>query len=209
MDQARLVSKVFEKESEMKQIAFENFCYLVAGFAVISAWRGIWMWFDLLATKFPIYIFHKDVTPLVGCLTSYILIVMAKLSNSLPYKGCEIDGELKNGEGLIVCTDYFIDFITNMKKQQQDENQKEESNDKRYAESNHVSENNISKEDFGESDELISEMKMPTRASRAPRRRVRAIEHANNILAKDASLMNGTINYELSEEEMKNLDDIE
>jgi hypothetical protein len=184
----KAISRQFEQESEMKQVAWENFCTLVMGFAVISIWRGIWLWFDLLSTKFPIYFMLHDVTPLVGCLASYLLIMMARLTNSLPYKGCEIDGELKGGLGLQCSIGYFSYFISHIN---HSDNEKMDDNTETNTYGTDATQN-VS----------TSETDSPEENSMR-RRRVRAIEHAKNI-SKDSNAVNGSLNYNitLSEEEI-------
>ena len=122
-ERAKEMSKQMENENEMKQILFEDIYMLVAGFAVITSWRGLWMVFDAMSYQFPIYYRGRDVTPLVGCLTSYLLLAMAHVTNSLPYKGCERDGEIKGGEGLCCSTDYFMHFFQEWREYDEEDNE--------------------------------------------------------------------------------------
>ncbi len=195
-DHAKQISKDCEKESEMKQIAFEDICTLVGGFAVITTWRGIWVCFDILANNYPIlYIRGCDVTPLLVWMTSFILIAMAKITSSLPYQGCERDGDIKDGEGLSCYTEYFMDFLKNLNKEEEELKQKKTAAEEETKENNNAPASNDTKY-------IRARQKKRTRLTPGVdgevslRRRVRAIEHAKNISKQPPSL-NGTINYDI------------
>jgi hypothetical protein len=88
---ARELSREFERENDVKKIAFEDLFQLAASFAVITYWRGVAMSFNFFMGIFPLFWRGYDVTALVGWTMSYLMLTLVHLTNSLPFKGCELD----------------------------------------------------------------------------------------------------------------------
>lgn len=109
------LSREFERENDVKRIAFEDLFQLAASVSVISYWRGVSICFDIFMGYFPLYWRGFDVTALVGWIMSYLMLILVHLTNSLPFKGCELDGELTDGEGCLFSTHYFLDLLADEK----------------------------------------------------------------------------------------------
>lgn len=110
------LSKEFEKENDVKRIAFEDLFQFVASIAAITYWRGVTLCFDFFMGLFPLYWRGFDVTALVGWIMSYLMLILVHLTNSLPFKGCDLDGDLTDGKGCLFATAYFLDLLADDKK---------------------------------------------------------------------------------------------
>lgn len=113
--QAKRLSAALEREKHWKKLAFEDAYILFGSFGVITAWRGIWMTFDSLSFHYPIHLGGFDSTAAISFLLSYLILSMAKLTQTLPYKGFDKDGIHKEGEGCVYNTDYFLTLVEEIK----------------------------------------------------------------------------------------------
>jgi len=113
---AREASKEYEKENDVKRIAFEDLFQLAASVAVITYWRGVTLTFDFFMGIFPLYWRGFDVTALVGWMMSYLMLILVHLTNSLPFKGCDLDGDQTDGKGCLFATAYFLDLLADDKR---------------------------------------------------------------------------------------------
>lgn len=98
-------------EKEPLRIVFENAFNMAANIGVVLLWKGLWMVYDVMADYFPIYCRSWDITPLATTVLSFVLLSLAHCSSSLLFQDCEIDGELKDGEGVIFTTGYLSEIL--------------------------------------------------------------------------------------------------
>ena len=106
------ISRNLEREQkEVHRIAFENVFVIAANVGVVSLWRGLWMAYDFMEDYFPIYCRSWDVTPLAASVLSFLLLALAHCSSCVLFKGCEVDGELKGGQGVRFTTAYFTEIL--------------------------------------------------------------------------------------------------
>jgi len=120
--EARKISIDLEKnEARWLRLAFEDAFIFLSGFAVITTWRGLWMTIDAMTFSFPVYMAGLDITCFVGWSMSFGILMVGRLTNSLPYKGYDRDGDQLDGLGCICATDWLIDIIKDLDKQAQKE----------------------------------------------------------------------------------------
>ncbi len=110
----KLVSRSLQQRDEDQDIArifFEDVYHVFAGTSVITTWRGFWYGFYVLGDHFPILYKGKDVTSVAAHVISFGLLALANVSTSLCGKGVDIDGNPRDGEGLICSVDYFCEYF--------------------------------------------------------------------------------------------------
>ncbi|ELT90713.1 hypothetical protein CAPTEDRAFT_21929 [Capitella teleta] len=108
---ARRVSASFEKKNHWMKIAFEDAFFCGANVGVILVWKGLGMFFGALGDNFPIYHNGNDVTWLYATLVPFVLLTMVHSSGTLVTKGCDVDGDFMDGEGINFSISYFAGFF--------------------------------------------------------------------------------------------------
>jgi len=130
---ARDMSRELERQGGLwHKLAFEDIYIFVASFGVINVWRGIWMFYDALTLTFPVFVIGTDVTCFLGLLVSFLTLLVGQLTNSLPYKGYDVDGAQKDGEGCLWNTNYLIDLINDLEAKEEAKNKLKDSSEDSY-----------------------------------------------------------------------------
>ncbi|KAK6173761.1 hypothetical protein SNE40_017162 [Patella caerulea] len=98
------ISKCLEKQILCKIIT-EDLFILTVCVAPVSCWRGLWFLQDL-------YLFpsHEQLSYWVSHATGYLGLIILGSGNSLLVRGCKLDGEMADGEGVKADLEYFAHF---------------------------------------------------------------------------------------------------
>ena len=108
---ARKASSGLEKRTGFMKIAFEDMFFCGANIGVILVWKGWGQFFDALGHHFPINHYGIDVTWLYATIVPFILLVLVHSSGTLVTKGCDVDGDSQDGEGINFSISYFSGFF--------------------------------------------------------------------------------------------------
>lgn len=108
---ARRASAQLEKKNHWYKILFEDFFFCGANVGVILVWKGLGMFFGALGDNFPIHHNGTDVTWLYATFVPFFLLVIVHSSGTLVTKGCDVDGDFMDGEGVNFSISYFSGFF--------------------------------------------------------------------------------------------------
>ena len=137
---AKKISTDFEKKNnEIGRLLFEDVYFLFCNVGVVLVWKGHWQFFDALSYYFPVVMGGYDVTPFAATGGAFLLMALCHASGSLVLKGCDIDGDLKEGSGCELSISFFAEFFSDTI---QSETQKEEEKKMKESDARSVQNNN-------------------------------------------------------------------
>ena len=124
---AKDVSRNLQNEdNDVTRLIFEDVYHVFAGTSCITTWRGFWYGFYVLGDNFPILYKGKDVTSVAAHVISFALLALANVSMSLCGKGVDIDGYVKDGEGVLCSVDYFCEYFKDELDEEEQTKQKQQ-----------------------------------------------------------------------------------
>ena len=97
-----------------KKIVFENMYLFAASIVSVLIWKGLWMVLVIYEVYFFVFYHGFDITIWLGHFCSFLILAMARVSNTLLVKACERDGKFHHGKGVTFNTDYFRELIGDM-----------------------------------------------------------------------------------------------
>jgi len=138
-----------QKNNEIGRLLFEDVYFLFCNIGVVLVWKGHWQFFDALSYYFPVVLGGYDVTPFAANSGAFLLMALCHASSSLVLRGCDIDGELKEGAGVQLSISFFAEFFSDTieteTKKEEEKKLKRESDEKVAAAKSVVNNNKKNK----------------------------------------------------------------